>query len=104
MNAEQIKSILQLLLAAGGPLSSLLLSYGVSADKMTLWVNLALAILPPLGAGIWALIERTHKNQIAAVAANPGVAQIVVKDGAGDGAKAAAEDPKLDNVVKASQT
>jgi hypothetical protein len=101
-NQEQVKSIIQLLLGAGGPLAALLMSYGVPADKLSLWTNLAVAVLPPLIAGVWAIIERQHKNTIAAAAAIPGVTKVVIAPGAKDGAAAAAADPALLNVQKAT--
>lgn len=100
MNGEQIKSIIQLLLGSGGPLAALLLSYGVPADKLNLWVNLAVAVLPPLAAGVWAIIERTHKNTIKAAAAIPGVSEVVIEPNAKDGAAAAAADKSITNVNK----
>lgn len=100
MNAEQIKAILQMLLGSGGPVAALLLSYGVPAEKLNLWVNLAVAILPPLAAAIWAAIDNTHKKTIAAAAAVPGVSEVVIERTATDGAAAAAADPKLENVNK----
>jgi hypothetical protein len=100
MNQEQVKSVLQVLLASGGPVAALLLSYGVPADKMNLWFNLAIAVVPPLAAAAWGIWERTHKRTIAAAAAVPGVAVVTVDRNAADGAAAAAADPKLTNVQK----
>jgi hypothetical protein len=99
-NAEQIKAILQMLLGTGGPAAALILSYGVPADKLNLWVNLILAIAPPVIAGIWAAIDNTHKQTIAAAASVPGVSEVVVSSDAKDGAAAAAADPTLTNVNK----
>lgn len=100
-NSEQIKAVLQMLLGAGGPLAALLLSYGVPADQLSLWTNLAVAVLPPAIAGIWAIVDNTHKKTIAAAAAVPGVATVVISSTAKDGAAAAAADPALTNVEKA---
>lgn len=100
MNTEQIKSIIQLLLGTGGPLAALLISYGVPADRLNLWVNVAIAVVPPLVSGIWAIIDRTHKNTIAAAAAVPGVQSIKIEPYAADGAAKAAADPNLPNVSK----
>lgn len=101
-NSEQIKSVLQMLLGTGGPLAALIMSYGVPADRLSLWVNLAVAVLPPLIAGVWAIIDNTHKNTIAAAAAIPGVSKVTIASGAKDGAAAAAADPSLTNVAKAA--
>lgn len=98
-NQEQIKAILQMLLGAGGPLAALILSYGVPADKLTLWTNLALAIVPPLVAAGWQAWDRTHKNQIASASNIPGVDKIVVNDNANGGAGAAAADNGLPKVM-----
>lgn len=101
-NQDQIKSILQLLLGTGGPLAALLISYGVPSDKLSLWTNLLVAVVPPLAAGVWAIMDRTHKNTIASAAAIPGVSEVVIKSDAQDGAAQAAADPTLKNVNKAS--
>ncbi len=106
MNKEQIKSIIQLLFGSGGPAASLILSYGVPADKLNLWVNLALAIIPPLAMGVWALIERTHKGTLASAGAilekptlnGDKTGTIIVSQNAGNGAAAAAVDPNVKNV------
>lgn len=99
MNTDQIKAILQMLLGAGGPLAALLLSYGVPADKLSLWTNLALAVIPPLVAAGWQAWDRTHKNQLASASNIPGVDKIVIKDGANGAAGSAAADPALDKVM-----
>jgi hypothetical protein len=101
-NQDQIKSILQLLLGAGGPLAALLISYGVPQDKINLWVNLLVAVLPMIIGAVWAILDRTHKNTIASAAAIPGVSEVVIKSDAKDGAAQAAADPTLTNVNKAS--
>lgn len=101
MNAEQIKAILQMLLGTGGPLAALAMSYGVPADKLSLWTNLIVAVLPPAAAGIWAIWDNTHHRTIAAASAVPGVQEITIAPGAKDGAAAAAADPALENVDKA---
>lgn len=103
-NQEQIKQLLQLLLGAGGPLAALLMSYGVPADKLSLWTNLALAVVPPLAVGVWKIIDNTHAKQIAKAAAVPGVSEIVINGNASDGAAQAAADPKLTNVNKIPAT
>lgn len=100
MNAEQIKAILQMLLGTGGPVAALILSYGVPPDKLNLWTNLAVAILPGMISGAWALWDNTHKKTIAKAAAVPGVSEVVIESNAKDGAAAAAADPKLENVNK----
>jgi hypothetical protein len=101
-NQEQVKSILQVLLGTGGPAASLFLSYGVTPDRLTLWTNMVLAVVPPLVAAGWALWDNKHKNTIAAAAAIPGVQEIEISTTATDGAKAAAADPTLRNVTKGS--
>jgi hypothetical protein len=101
-NAEQIKAILQMLLGTGGPLAALIMSYGVPADRMSLWTNLIVAVLPPIIAGAWSLWDNTHKRTIAAAAAVPGVQEIAISSTASDGARAAAADPALTNVTKGS--
>ena len=72
-NSEQIKAILQMLLGAGGPLAALIMSYGVPADKLSLWTNLIVAVVPPLAAGIWAAIDNKRANTVRAASNVPGV-------------------------------
>lgn len=111
-NAEQIKSILQLLLGTGGPLAALIISYGVPAEKLNLWTNLLVAIVPPLVGGIWAILDRTHKQTIGQAATilsakqdnGQPVGTIVVSTNASDGAAQAVADPNLTNVVPAGST
>lgn len=99
-NQEQLKAILQMLLGSGGPVAALVLSYGVPADKLSLWTNLLVAVLPPLVAGAWAMFDNTHKQTIAAAASVPGVSEVVINRDATDGAAAAAADSTLKNVNK----
>lgn len=103
MNAQQVKAILQMLLGTGGPVAALLLSYGVPADKLNLWVNLVVAVLPPIVAAGWAAWDNTHKKTIEAAASVPGVSAIQIDPHANGGASAAAEDPKLETVQKVGQ-
>jgi hypothetical protein len=99
-NQEQIKLALQWLLGAGGPLTALILSYGVSQEKLSLWTNLALYIIPPAISWAWGTWDRTHKNTIKAAAVVPGVSEVVIESNAKGGAAKAAADPALTNVNK----
>ena len=100
MNQEQIKSLIQLLFGAGGPAAALILSYGVPSDKLNLWVNLAVAIIPPLVVAVWKLVDKTDKNIIAQAAAGPGVHGSPIAPTARGGAAAAADDKTLPTVQK----
>lgn len=102
MNPQQVTAFLQIILAAGGPVSALITSYGVSPDQLHLWEAAAQVVLPPLIAGVWALWERTHRNQIIAVATNPEISRIEVAANASNGAKSVADDPQISNVKKAA--
>lgn len=103
-NQEQIKGILQLLLGTGGPLAALIMSYGVPADRLSLWTNLIVAIVPPFIAMAWTAWDNTHHRTIAAAANVPGVSEVVIASGATDGAAAAAADKDLPNVNKVPPT
>jgi hypothetical protein len=103
VNQQQIEAMLRLLLGAGGPLAALLLAYGVPSDKLNLWVNLAIAIIPPIGAGVWGILANTQKRSIADAAAIPGVIKIKVSDNATGGAAQAANDANIPNVKRASE-
>lgn len=100
-NQEQIKAVLQMLLGTGGPLAALIMSYGVPTDRMSLWANLAVAVLPPMIAAAWSTWDNTHKRTIAAAASVPGVSEVIIEQNAKDGAAAAAADKGLTNVNKA---
>lgn len=101
----RIEDALRILLAAGGPFSALILRYTeVEPNDLELMFQLALLVVPPLGAWVWGLYVNTLENKIAIVAEAapeearlalhqvpdetkvliakkvPGVATIVVKD------------------------
>ena len=69
-----------------------------SADSAGI-TNSILTLAAALGAATWAATSRTDNANIKAVAANPDVAQIVIKPSAVDGTAAAAADPTLTKVV-----
>jgi hypothetical protein len=103
VNQQQIEAMLRLLVGAGGPLAALLLSYGIPPDKLNLWVNLAIAIIPPIGAGVWGILANTQQRTIADASKVPGVVKIKVADNATGGAADAANDATLPNVKRASE-
>lgn len=82
MNLDQIQSLIRTLLAAGGPIAALLVQYGMPGDKVTIWLSLALAILPPVAAGIWGVIVKTDAQKAASVAQTPGL-QVIPTTAAG---------------------
>ncbi len=96
-NLDQWLALVRTLLAAGGPVSGLLVMYGMPGDKAALWLSVALIVVPPIISGVWGVISRTDKNKVAAAGAMPGVA-VTVAANASDGAKAAAQDPSVPGV------
>ena len=97
MNLDQIQALIRTLLASGGPIAALLVQYGMPGDKAAMWVSLALAILPPIAAGVWGILARTDAAKVAAAGAMPGV-DVTVAPTASAGAQAAAADPKVPGV------
>lgn len=101
MNADQVTSLLRVLLAAGGPVAGLLANAGMAAGTVNNILTIALIVLPPLISAVWGYIIHTDKSKIAAAAAVPGVTEIKIAPLATDGAAKAAADPTLLNVKKA---
>ncbi len=97
MNLDQFLSLVRTLLAAGGPISGLLVLYGLPQDKTAMWLSIALIVIPPLASGIWGIVTKTDRAKVAAVGAMAGVTVNVTQD-ASDGAQAAAQDPKVPGV------
>lgn len=69
MNLDQILSLVRTLLAAGGPISGLLVMYGMPGDKAALWLSVALIVVPPLVSAVWGVLNKTAANKVATVAA-----------------------------------
>jgi len=97
MNLDQILSLVRTLLAAGGPISGLLVMYGVPNDKATMWLSLALIIVPPVVSAIWGIASKTDKAKVAAAGAMEGVT-VTVAPTASPGAQAAAQDKSVPGV------
>lgn len=99
MNWRVLYTVLKGLLVTTGPLSSLLQRYGVSAGDAQLWIELAGWLLSVVGLVLLG-DQATDRKTIAAASQVQGVEEIKIASDATAGAKAAAADPKLDNVVK----
>ncbi len=100
MNLDQWLGLIRTALAAGGPIAGLLTIYGLPQDKVTMWLGLALLIVPPIASGVWGVVNKTDKNKIAAAGAMEGV-QVTVGPDAPLGARQAAADPKVPGVQPA---
>ena len=101
-NSEQIKSIIRLLLGAGGPLAALLVSKGVSADQVSIYLELALVIVPPVIAGAWGLLSHSDTGTLKAVASVDG-ASVKVDTAVATPtvvALAASNDPALSHITE----
>lgn len=99
MNSEQIAGQLRTALAAGGPLAAAILSRtGWSDDDYALYVEIAVALVPPLIAAVWSWFAKTDKPTLAAASKVAGATVVVDEATASAGAKAAVADDKLPNV------
>jgi hypothetical protein len=100
-NQEQIKSAIRWLLTAGGPLASILVSKGASADTVNNILTIALIVVPPAVSLIWSMIDHTDAAKVQAVNSVPGV-QVGVDTSRASQAtpavQAVANDPKVANV------
>ena len=96
MNRDQIMSLIRTLLAAGGPVSGLLVQYGMPADRVNLWLSLALIILPPIAAGIWGILSKTDAATIITASQVQGVDVTVNPQSASTPVLAAALSPTND--------
>jgi hypothetical protein len=107
MNLDQVLSLLRVLLSVGGPVGALLVARGMSADQVTALSTSIITIcgaLPPVIAAVWGAFAHTDSAKMSAVAALPGVAQIIVKTSATDGVAAAAADPTQTKIVSIALT
>jgi len=98
VNLDQVQSLIRTLLAAGGPITALLVMYGAPGDKVAMWVSLALSILPPVVSGVWGILNKTDRAKVESAGAMPGV-NVIVSPQASEGAKAAALDPTVPGVA-----
>lgn len=103
MNIEQIKQLCQTLLAAGGPVAGLLTAYGFPQDKVAMWLGLALAIVPPLAAALWGILDKTDSAIVVQAKAVPGVETVVVSNKAPPALAKLADDDAHPHIVTAAQ-
>lgn len=76
-NKERIFDALRVLLAAGGPFSAVVLRYtDMKADDFALLAQLALFVIPPVGAWVWGLYLNTLEKKAQAIASAPQPAQV----------------------------
>ena len=99
LNSAQIESIIRWLLTTGGPGAAYLVSQGMAPTQINNILTIALAVVPPAISFVWSMFRRTDKQVIAAAAATPEVAGVVISPYATGGAAAAAADPKLTTVA-----
>lgn len=77
-NSAQIAGQLRTLLAAGGPLAAIVLAKtGISASDYALYLEAALAIVPPLIAAAWSWWAKRDAAIVAHVESIPGVKLVV---------------------------
>lgn len=104
-NLEQVLSALRKLLAAGGPLSAVLIMQGIPPEKVNAWMEIAmllLGIVPLLVSIVWGMFTHTDRATIAAVQKNPEVSRITVKDDATGAAANAVDNIAMTKVISES--
>jgi hypothetical protein len=104
MNIDQILGLVRTLLAAGGPAAGILIAVGFPQDKVTLWIGIALSVIPPLVSAVWSGMVKTDKAKVAAAGAIEGVKVTVdtsENSPAPIGAQDAARDPSVPGVEPA---
>lgn len=100
MNTEQIAGQLRTALAAGGPLAAAILSRtGWSDADYRLYVEIAVAVVPPVVAAVWSWVAKTDRATIAQASKVPGAEIQVDEKTASAGARAAVADEALPNVT-----
>ena len=128
MVRNQIYDGLRILLAAGGPLSAVVLRYtDMNSDDFQMFAQLALLIIPPVGSWLWGFYLNSVKNKVETIAelsgpvqqaalnhvsdaakvmiakGVPGVATVVVSDTANGALEALAKSPSHPNIVTETQ-
>lgn len=98
MNLDQFLGLVRTLLAAGGPVAGLFTIYGYPQDKVTLWLGLALAVIPPIAAGVWSMAAKTDRAKVTSASQVPGATVMVDPRKASANVMAAAADPNLPDV------
>lgn len=74
LNQQQVRNWLQVTTAAGGPLAALILSKtGITEGEYTLYVSLALAILPGAIVVVWGWFSNRMVTQVKEVSQTEGV-------------------------------
>ena len=99
-NGAQLLSLLRTVLSVVG---TLVVAHGSLGINGAMWEQISGAVLM-LAPIVWSMYVHTDGQKIAAVTAMPGVAQIIVKTSADDGAAAAAADPTQPKVISAALT
>ena len=99
-NASQIAGQLRTALAAGGPIAALILARtGISADDYALYLEAALAIVPPLVAAAWSWWAKRSAGLVKAAGKVDGATVVVDQAKADPAVVAAAQDPAHPDVV-----
>lgn len=74
---ERITDALRLLLAAGGPLSALILKYsGMDSNDFNQLVQVILIVVPPVGAWVWGKYANTIDAKVQVIAEQPPAVQV----------------------------
>jgi hypothetical protein len=88
LQRERIYDALRVLLAAGGPFSAVILRYTeMSQSDFDLLVQLALFVVPPIGAWVWGLYLNTIEKKVEVIAEQPREVQAEALNKVSDTAK-----------------
>jgi hypothetical protein len=88
VNQQQIASFLRMLLSAGGPLAALILTKtGMTHEDYDMYVAVALAFIPPIGAAIWGWYDNRKIKQVTNIAQMPAIDQLQALNKVSDATK-----------------
>lgn len=93
VNQNQVQQILQILLAAGGPVAGLLVNWGVPSGQINNYLTILMMLLPPAISAVWALITHSHAAIATAASQIPGVVVSVDSQKAAASLIGVAKDP-----------
>jgi hypothetical protein len=102
MNYDSWMSFIRTLLAAGGPVTTLLVALKMPQDQAVLWQQALLALFGAAGpviSLIWGLAAHSPKGTLEAAARVPGFEGHVSSEGSPHGAIKVARNTKIPNIT-----
>ena len=101
-NEQQIQSLIRLVLAAGGPVSSIAVRHGMTPGTMEDILSIALMVVPPLVSLVWSMSSHSQESTLTDASNIPGVNPIRIDMAtASPGAKDAVASPDSPKVIRA---